>query len=293
MKTADRFSARSLLAGIAATLVIAGAAFSLPSANAQQGQTAPKQTTEATTTPPAEPASKGIPVPDMPVVKTETLEGGLIVEDLKIGDGYEIKAGDAVVAFYHGTRKSDGHVFDSAFNRGEPLGFSLNGVIQGWSKGVPGMKVGGIRRLTIPSALGYGATGSGPDIPANTDLVFVIQIVDALHVEDVHPGTGAEVGDSFVAVTTHTTTDKDGKEVEKADAANPCVWIPNEYMVQRRFDLMAIAMKGMKIGGTRKVHLPAGLNQPNPGLSSTRPGNIDLNIELTLVALRNLPSRGR
>lgn len=276
------------IAGIAAIIVAAGAAFSLRPANAQEGQPPATAAKPAEVAPPT-----GKPVPDMPVVKTETLEGGLIVEDMKIGDGYEVKAGDAVVAFYHGTRKSDGHVFDSAFNRGEPIGFCLNGVIQGWSKGVPGMKVGGVRKLTIPSELGYGKTGSGPDIPADTDLVFVIELVDALHVEDIHEGTGATVGESFVAVTTQTIKDKDGKEIEKSDASNPYVWIPNEYTVQRRFDLMAIAMKGMKVGGTRKIHVPAALNVPNPGLGATRPGNIDLTIEMQLIGLRNLPTRGR
>jgi hypothetical protein len=93
---------------------------------------------------------KAIPVPDGPVVKREEKENGLIIEDIKIGEGYEIKPGGAIVAHYHGTLRTDGSVFDSSFERGEPAAFPLTNVIQGWQQGVPGMKVGGVRRLIIP-----------------------------------------------------------------------------------------------------------------------------------------------
>jgi peptidylprolyl isomerase len=250
-------------------------------------------TPTAPATPATPPEPKGIPVPDMPVVKTETLEGGLIVEDLKIGDGYEVPAGGAVVAFYHGTRKTDGHVFDSAFERGEPIGFSLNGVVAGWQKGVPGMKVGGIRRLIVPSAMGYGPNGNGPDIPGNTDLVFVIQVTDALQIEDLKAGEGEAATDSCLAVTVHTAKDKDGKEVEKVEAGKPYIWVPGEFRTQMGFDAMQAGLAGMKIGGKRKVHIPAAFNQPNPGLASNRPGNVALDFEVELVGLRNLPQQGR
>ncbi|HUB93746.1 MAG TPA: FKBP-type peptidyl-prolyl cis-trans isomerase [Verrucomicrobiae bacterium] len=71
-----------------------------------------------------------------------------------------------------------GHVFQSSHDFGEPISFPLNGVIAGWTKGVPGMKVGGTRRLLIPAALAYGGRppyGSG--IPVNADLVFDIELV--------------------------------------------------------------------------------------------------------------------
>ncbi|MFO0832231.1 MAG: FKBP-type peptidyl-prolyl cis-trans isomerase [Phycisphaerales bacterium] len=247
---------------------------------------APAQPTEATA-PATPPAPKGIPVPDMPVVKTETLEGGLIVEDLKIGDGYEVKPGGAVVAFYHGTRKSDGKVFDSAFERGEPIGFSLNGVIAGWQKGVPGMKVGGIRRLTIPSAMGYGERGAGEDIPANTDLVFVIQLTDAVNFTDTQEGTGEAATGQFVAVTDHTIKDADGKEVEKHDSANPYIWIPGELQG------FQYGMEGMKVGGKRKIHVPKEFNPASPNATTGRPTGKALDIEVHLIALRNLPMMGR
>lgn len=96
--------------------------------------------------------------------------------DLTEGAGPEVKPGDTVRAHYKGTIAQTGVKFDSSYDRGEPLVISLNGVIQGWQQGVPGMKVGGKRRLIIPSELGYGADGSG-SIPANSDLVFEIEVL--------------------------------------------------------------------------------------------------------------------
>lgn len=232
-------------------------------------------------------APKGITVPDMPVVKTTELEGGIIAEDLKIGDGYEVKPGGAVVAHYHGTLKEGGKVFDSSFERGEPMAFPLNGVIQGWQKGVPGMKIGGIRRLTIPAALAYGASGAGEDIPPNADLIFVIQLVDALQIEDLKEGTGEAATGQCVAVTTHTIKDGDGKEIEKIDAANPYVWFPGEL------EGIQFGVEGMKVGGKRRISIPKEMNMANPQLQAGRPSGVPMVIELDLVAMRNLPQQRR
>ena len=74
----------------------------------------------------AQPAApKGLEVPSLPIVKKTELEGGLIIEDMKIGEGYEVKEGGAVVAHYHGTLKDGGKTFDSSFERGEPIAFPL------------------------------------------------------------------------------------------------------------------------------------------------------------------------
>jgi FKBP-type peptidyl-prolyl cis-trans isomerase len=103
--------------------------------------------TPAAAQPEAPPAPAPVPVPDGPVVNKQELDGGLILEDLTIGTGYEVKAGGSVVAHYHGTLKADPtKIFDSSFTRGEPVAFPLNGVIEGWGKGVPGMKVGSSMR---------------------------------------------------------------------------------------------------------------------------------------------------
>lgn len=234
------------------------------------------------------PAPKGIPVPDMPVIKKTELEGGLIAEDMKIGEGYEVKPGGTVVAHYHGTLKNGGMEFDSSFKRGEPIAFPLGNVIQGWQKGVPGMKVGGVRRLTVPAAMGYGPSGT-PDgsIPPNADLVFVIEIVDALQIEDIKVGEGepASGENRYIAVTAHIMKDKDGKELEKFDAAKPYIWFPGELKG------LELGMDGMKVGGKRRILIPKELNSVPAQPGSARPQDAALTMEIELVAVRNLPGR--
>lgn len=107
--------------------------------------------------------------------------GGAVKElkiiDTKVGDGAVVKEGADVVAHYTGAIVKDGTIFQSSHDSGEPVPFNLNGVIPGWTKGVPGMKVGGIRRLIIPAELAYGDQSPSPDIPPNSDLVFDIELV--------------------------------------------------------------------------------------------------------------------
>lgn len=111
------------------------------------------------------------------VVTYENPLDKLAVEDLKVGSGAEVATGDCIVAHYHGTLASDGTVFDSSFERGSPARFSLNGVIQGWQQGIPGMKEGGIRRLAIPYELAYGEDGRPPTIGPKADLIFTVELV--------------------------------------------------------------------------------------------------------------------
>lgn len=96
--------------------------------------------------------------------------------DLKVGDGAEVKATDKIRVHYKGTIAQTGAKFDSSYDRGEPIDIGLGSVIVGWQQGVPGMKVGGKRRLVIPAALAYGEKGNGP-VPANADLVFEIEVL--------------------------------------------------------------------------------------------------------------------
>lgn len=284
--------------GLAATTLVVPQPPATPPAGAQPAQpgqatpppappTPPPQTITPPPPPPMPPLTPepdAIPVPDLKPVSTQTLEGGLIVEELKVGDGYTIKPGDAVVALYHGTLKADGSVFDSAFFRGEPIAFPLSGVIEGWQKGVPGMKIGGIRKLTIPAAMAYGP-GARPRIPANSDLVFVVQLVDALQIEDVKVGEGEAVSASAVTVTTFSMKDKDGKEVFAAGADKPYIWIPGE------FQGIQSGIEGMKVGGKRKIKVPKEFNNPSP-FQSGRPTGVPLTIDVELLNVRNLPQMG-
>lgn len=97
------------------------------------------------------------------------------IEDLILGDGDVCEPDSTIIVHYHGTLAS-GQVFDST-RGGEPVEFPLPALIPGWQRGIPGMRVGGKRRLAIPFALAYGEQGYGP-VPPRADLVFEIELVD-------------------------------------------------------------------------------------------------------------------
>lgn len=105
------------------------------------------------------------------------LPAGLVVQDETVGTGPAAAVGDRVSVHYTGWL-TDGTKFDSSIDRNTPLQFTLgNGeVIEGWDKGVVGMKVGGKRKLTIPPELAYGSAGRGP-IPPDATLVFEITLL--------------------------------------------------------------------------------------------------------------------
>jgi peptidylprolyl isomerase len=103
----------------------------------------------------------------------------LLIEDIIEGDGEEAKPGQQVAVHYVGVAFSSGKEFDASYNRGDPFEFPLGGgqVIQGWDRGVVGMKVGGRRQLTIPPNLGYGKAGAGGVIKGGETLVFVVDLL--------------------------------------------------------------------------------------------------------------------
>ncbi len=105
--------------------------------------------------------------------------GGLQINDKTVGTGTEAANGDRVTVHYTG-RLSDGTKFDSSLDRDQPFEFVLGEgqVIQGWEKGVLGMKVGGQRELVIPPEMGYGAQGAGDAIPPNAVLNFDIELLE-------------------------------------------------------------------------------------------------------------------
>ena len=102
----------------------------------------------------------------------------LQIEDIRPGTGTEATAGHTVSVHYVGTLTS-GSKFDSSRDRGRPFEFRLGAgqVIAGWDQGVAGMKIGGLRKLTIPSHLGYGSRGFPPVIPPDATLVFEVELL--------------------------------------------------------------------------------------------------------------------
>jgi peptidylprolyl isomerase len=101
------------------------------------------------------------------------------IEDLVVGDGEEAVQGKKVRVHYVGVAFSTGDEFDASWNRGQPFAFTVGRghVIPGWDAGVAGMRVGGRRKLTIPSAMAYGATGAGGVIKPHEPLVFVVDLL--------------------------------------------------------------------------------------------------------------------
>lgn len=108
----------------------------------------------------------------------QTMSNGLVIEDLKIGDGQEVEKFNIVTVNYTGLLEN-GTKFDSSLNPGRtPFRFTVGAgqVIKGWDEGLMGMKIGGKRKLTIPPELGYGSRDNGP-IPANSTLIFEIDLL--------------------------------------------------------------------------------------------------------------------
>lgn len=164
----------------ATSTVIANATATVVSKNcfvSSNGETVPSIYTSSatpTTGPTTAPVIKGTPV---------TMKDGLKYIDIKVGTGEAVKTSQTVTANYTGWLASNCQKFDSSYDAhgtSAPAPISIQiasgSVIQGWVEGLAGMKDGGIRRLYIPSALGYGSQASGP-IPANADLIFDVQLI--------------------------------------------------------------------------------------------------------------------
>jgi len=182
-----------IFGGIAAAIVFAMSIFggndnksdkSASKTTTTTAATAESSTTVATTpvTPPTCTAPDGTNT-DLTKKPTVTAPPAPATElscrDLVVGSGKDVKPGDTVTVQYVGVAQSNGKQFDSTWDKGgEPISFSLDEVIPGWTNGIPGMKVGGRRELTIPGEMAYGPSGRPPDIGPNDTLVFVVDVTD-------------------------------------------------------------------------------------------------------------------
>ena len=129
--------------------------------------------TPATTNPAVATSSEAVAPSAMHTVS------GIQIEDVREGDGAVAKKGNTVSVNYLGTLASNGTKFDSSYDRNEPFSFKLGSgqVIEGWEKGIEGMKVGGKRILTIPPEKAYGTDGAPPVIPPNATLNFEVELL--------------------------------------------------------------------------------------------------------------------
>ncbi len=102
----------------------------------------------------------------------------LQIIDIEEGTGATVQPGATITAHYTGALCKNGVIFQSSHDFGNAITFGLAQVIKGWTEGVPGMKVGGMRRLIIPSEMAYGSARAASNIPPNSDLVFDIELTD-------------------------------------------------------------------------------------------------------------------
>jgi len=123
---------------------------------------------------------KGSPLEDFKKYGKNQRVNELLISDTSAGSGAEVAGDSTITAHYTGALCVDGTIFQSSHDGPRPLTFTLDEVIEGWQKGLIGMKVGGIRRLTIPSEMAYGRRRAAANIPANSDLVFDIELLAVL-----------------------------------------------------------------------------------------------------------------
>jgi peptidylprolyl isomerase len=148
--------------------------------NDEQGSSGEPAATQTEASEPEAPAEVSTNLEAKPEIGKPSGEppAKLVKEDIVVGKGKAAKQGDQITVHYVGVNYSTGDQFDASWDRGEPATFGLEKgtLIDGWIRGIPGMKVGGRRKLTIPPDLGYGAQGQPPAIPPNETLVFVIDL---------------------------------------------------------------------------------------------------------------------
>jgi len=216
-----------------------------------------------------------------------TIASGLKYVDEIVGAGDTPQPGDYVVVHYTGTLQ-DGTKFDSSLDRGEPAVFQIGvgQVIPGWDEGVGSMKVGGKRKLTIPPELGYGERGAGSVIPPNATLIFDVELLDIprVQVEDIEGGDGAVTEEGDTIVVHYTGTLEDGTKFDSSlDRNEPFEFALGAGQVIPGWDQ---GLKGMKVGGKRKLTIPPELAYGSQGAGGVIPPDATLIFEVELLEIK-------
>jgi len=174
----------SIILGLSAAVVTVALIAGIVTKGGSKSTASNVSTTTTTQAPATQPiASKTTDLNVKPVIPVQsgTAPDKLVTQDIVTGSGPAAKTGDKVTVKYVGSLWDGGKQFDASWDRPAPqdlFSFTIDKgeVIQGWDQGVTGMKVGGRRMLTIPADLGYGPSGQPPTIPANSTLVFVVDL---------------------------------------------------------------------------------------------------------------------
>lgn len=274
--------------------------------------------------PPAAPVAPPLPLEPSADIKfdppfdaapmaTSQTAGGISVSDYVVGEGPTAVKGGEVEVHYTGYL-TDGTVFDSSVPRKRPFTFELGAgrVIQGWDEGVAGMKVGGKRKLVIPAKLGYGERRAGK-IPPNSTLIFTIELLGftpplpppqpltafegkpvttrkldkGLVVVDYKLGEGPEAKTGDTVSVHYRGTLKDGTEFDSSLARpRPLVFPLGQGRVIKGWDT---GIAGMKVGGLRKLIIPAELAYGERARGKI-PANADLTFTVELMAVKPAPA---
>jgi peptidylprolyl isomerase len=267
--------------------------------------------------PPPQPALPIDPGPNMKfdapfdgvsVAKSRTAND-IAIEDFVVGEGPEAVKGGEVEVHYTGYL-TDGSVFDTSLKRPRPFSFELGAgrVIKGWDEGVAGMKVGGKRKLVIPAKMGYGERRAGK-IPPNSTLVFTIELLsftppppppqpltayegkpvatkkleDGLVAVDYKLGDGAEAHTGDTVAVHYRGTLKDGTEFDSSlTRPRPLVFPLGQGRVIKGWD---VGIAGMKVGGLRKLIIPAKLAYGERARGKI-PANADLTFTVELMSVK-------
>jgi len=266
--------AAALLAGAGITRAQEGSASppaedQKPKDAAQAPGETPAQTPAETPPPPPDPVQT--PTSDADIV---ALPSGLRYVDLKVGEG-ETPAPGATVTVHYSGWLTDGTLFDSSVKRGEPVTFRLDEVIAGWTEGVGAMKVGGKRKLFVPPGLGYGARGNPPNIPADAELIFEVELLSVQQppkpsscegIEAVATDTGVKLYDLAVGqgeppdvnddlTLRYKAWRSDGTFFDSSDRAGPAMH-SSLARLRQAIPGLADGCKSMRPGGKRQMIIP-------------------------------------
>jgi len=244
---------------------------------------------------------KGMPI-DVPEDAKKT-ESGLKYVELKEGTGAVAKAGNAVEVHYTGWLQSNGTKFDSSVDRKKAFNFDLGArkVIAGWDEGVAGMKEGGKRKLFIPAKLGYGDRGAGGAIPPGADLVFEVELLSiqkgidvpataektasGLRYVDSKKGEGVAASKGRKVVVHYTGwLESNGKKFDSSvDRAEPFDFKLGGGEVIAGWDE---GVDGMRVGGKRRLFIPAKLGYGDRGAGRDIPGGASLVFDVELLEVK-------